>query len=130
MFTITKNLKVSLPEGYKRQKLPFFRKWIEALESGEFKKITEQLANKQHTRFCCLGVLSKIQGRLGTQEEYNETGLDDGNPCSGVLGNEGWFPEDVEVIYKGHLKINLVALNDAGASFKTIAKLIKILWKA
>ena len=39
-----------------------FRKWLQALRSGEYIKATNKLVNIDGTEFCCLGVLANEQG--------------------------------------------------------------------
>lgn len=101
---------------------------------------------------CCLGVLSEIQGRL--TESGSDNGEDSGvlsnsNPCYFALTKcniekdrftgqffsvreqnaSGEFPDTVKVFYKGKQRFDLASLNDNGATFLTIAKLIELLWK-
>jgi hypothetical protein len=50
-------------------------KWVQALRSGEYKQGTTLLYNKEQNTYCCLGVLSVINGvnpnlRKRRGEEY------------------------------------------------------------
>lgn len=66
---------LKIPKGYKRKRIGvMYSKWLRALRSGRYKKGKDHLAVrakrkvkgacKTETRYCCLGVLSKLQGRL------------------------------------------------------------------
>lgn len=134
---LSKYLTVELPDGFKPERLPSFNKWVNALESGEFPQTKEVLCklddNNNPLGYCCLGVLSRIQGRLssnGSDTGYSCTQtLSISNPCYSVIGQSGDFPEGVTVYYKGKQKDDLADLNDSGAKFATVAKLIRVLWK-
>lgn len=136
-----KKLTVSLPTGYTKPSLPWFTEWIEALESGNYRRATGALSravgNDSRTGYCCLGVLSKMQGRL------TECGCDGGsaamtvlsttNPSvkKGLMGTKGSFPKGVKVTDSdGYSYEHLAGMNDRGYSFKTIAGIIKQIWKA
>lgn len=134
---------INVPDNYEKRKLPFFKKWVSALESGTFRQCTGTLCDSKNSRltYCCLGVLSKIQGRLiknnVSYEDKSETdvSLNDDNPCYDVLAGDGTFPCDVYVgrgdgdFYKRAW--SLISCNDdLGLSFKDIAKIIKTLYKA
>jgi hypothetical protein len=152
-----KNLIVELPENFKARPLPFYKRWLKALRSGKFSQTTGTLAKVDEDTnevkgYCCLGVLSSIQGRL--DENGYDGGDTDGvlaksNPCYLALTRPniqhnpfdgtfeshreeeaaGEFPEGVKVVYKGESKKNLAELNDAKATFATVAKVIELLWK-
>ena len=139
---------IKLPANYQKIKLAFFNKWTSALESGKYRQCTGTLCkpndNKKLT-YCCLGVLSKVQGRLfKTEHEYIEHEykfvdgcdsdavgeLDTNNPALQGVGN---FPKGVTVTddYTRYTSSDLASCNDdLGLSFKDIAKIIKTLYKA
>lgn len=133
---------IKLPANYQKIKLAFFKKWISALESGKYRQCNGTLCkpndNKKLT-YCCLGVLSKVQGRL-IKTEYgfidgggcDDVGeLDKNNPTLQGIGN---FPKGVTVTDGSYIYnscSNLASCNDdLGLSFKDIAKIIKTLYKA
>lgn len=126
---------VRLPSGFKKVKLPFLKEWIAALEGGKFRQCSRSLCELKNKRYayCCLGVLSKIQGRL-------KDGLDDGswsilspsNPVYETIGEQGRLPVGVTVYTDEYDEVNdLVDCNDTlYLSFKDIAKIVKTLYKA
>jgi hypothetical protein len=136
---------VLLPVGYERPKLPWKREWLKALRSDKFKQALNCLCDGRGG-YCCLGVLSLVQGRLiGTNDSDDSTrenALSYSNPCFPVLKGLGYFPEGVHVHVKGQKakKMDCLAgVNDCGesgngqykhtANFKQIASLIHLLWK-
>jgi len=134
-------MKVNLPKGYERIELPFYDEWIEALESGEYKQGIGELTLPDGC-YCCLGVLSKIQGRLTPFMAYQHRDggsdgptrvLADSNPCYPVLCDSGMFPEGVTVSHSNGKNafraVSLMELNDRGATFNQIATVIKTIWK-
>jgi hypothetical protein len=154
------NVLVSLPSDYKKSKLPGLTAWVTALNSGNYRQNGSSLCKKLSTGklgYCCLGVLSKTQGRLITSSSskyekgdgtdvYNldELYLASDNPVFNILGSQGYLPKDVfvNVYNKKELAIDgtpvfhyndaesLIALNDdLNLSFKDIAKVLKILYK-
>jgi hypothetical protein len=138
---ISDNIIVLFYEGYKRIKLPLKRKWLTALRSDDFKQGQRLLCNSAK-EYCCLGVLSKLQGRLtedgkdGIIIEHGENiaprnVLGDDNPMRSVLKAIGVFPDgvSVKIISKMLEKRDLAALNDEGVSFKDIADIIHAIWK-
>lgn len=78
------NLYVELEEGYKKAPLNGFNKWIESLKVE--RKCIEALAESHSmgTKYCCLGVASKMQRRL----KY-ENGYSDNDPEKGMSSNGG-----------------------------------------
>lgn len=154
------NVWVSLPSDYKKIKLPGLTAWVTALNSGNYRQNNSALCEKLSTGklgYCCLGVLSKTQGRLisfgshtnkkgdGTYEDNaDEYHLSRNNPVFDILGCHGELPKNVFVntYNKTELEIDgtpefhcddaesLVALNDdLKLSFKDIAKVLKLLYK-
>lgn len=132
-FKSTKNnslVEITIGTGYKKTKLPFFKKWTEALESGKFRQTRGRMraSGNKCVKYCCLGVLSKIQGRLSDKVDVGTLDLD--NPCSTVFSDNGQFPSEVSVWVDGLNASSLVALNDDfDLSFKDISKVIKTIWK-
>lgn len=95
-------------------------KWTEALRSGKYKQGRTKLCANEC--YCCLGVLSHIQGRLtknGEDEPYYDVAL---------------LSVNNDFHYLNHLNIasnweciegySLAALNDRGVSFSQIADII------
>lgn len=107
------------------------QKWVEALESGEFKQCTGRLKKYKYlpdhieSKYCCLGVadevcdLGEYAGETTLRHVYTGLGLYD--PEGGFKGNS-----TIKVIDKGNEYSSLVLMNDKGKlSFKTIAKMIR-----
>lgn len=131
-----------IPEGYERPKLPWKRKWIAALRSGKFNQTVRKLFDG--VGYCCLGILSKIQGRLfgntDTTDSPSQSALSCSNPTFGVLKGLGVFPEEIRVTLKGYGKgdgfdfkltpiDSLATLNDKKVNFNQIASVIHLIWK-
>jgi hypothetical protein len=141
----TNKYELALPEGYEKQELPYFNEWVEALESGKYKQGEGVLCGKkgEELQYCCLGVLSKIQGRLVQNPENQDIygdgkdvcGLSLDNPCFTAIYNIGSFPDGVFVIIpetadKVAVRARtLAACNDNRLNFKEIANIIKQIWK-
>lgn len=154
------NVWVSLPSDYKKIKLPGLTAWVTALNSGKYRQNNSLLCEKLSTGklgYCCLGVLSKTQGRLISLASYknrkgdgtdadnaDEYCLAKNNPVFNILRCSGELPKNVVVnaYNKKELEIDgtpafhcddaesLVALNDdLKLSFKDIAKVLKLLYK-
>lgn len=132
-----KTVKVLVPIGYKKISLPMFEEWISALESGKYRQTKETLCETKNKRYyyCCLGLLSRIQGRLkngcdGVNGETIMLSVD--NPLYSFLTNTGLFQGCVQIHSKGRVMVEadvLSHLNDLGLTFKEIAKIIKVFWK-
>lgn len=104
-------------------------KWVKALRSGKFKQAKGELridgprGGKSH---CCLGVLCEI-----TNSNYNA--FAGGVPeavkrKTGLQSTMGSIDDDL----RGELDTDcysLAEINDQGASFKKIAKIIEKNWK-
>jgi hypothetical protein len=138
---------VNLPKNFKKVKLPFFQKWVNALESGEYRQCKNELCTPHNKKlsYCCLGVLSKIQNRLEKDEDglmrdtlhkgESQGALYKSNPCYSVIGKNGKLPKNVKVLNSldslpfdegtSLMKCN----DDLGLSFKDIAKIIKTVFK-
>lgn len=100
------------------QKLPpeIKTQWLEALRSGKFPQGKHMLCT--NGCYCCLGVLSHIQGRL-TPSGYDgttDTVLCHDNPLNWV--------NDVRVAVADG-PITLIGLNDNGMPFTQIADIIE-----
>jgi hypothetical protein len=122
--------KVITPEGYQKVELPYFNEWIAALESGKYMQTRETLCSGG--KYCCLGVLSKVQGRLSAAgyDGLSINVLNDDNPCFPQLNSHGQFPLGVKVITpQGSTLYMLTSCNDAGLPFEEIANIIKQIWK-
>lgn len=103
------------------QKLPpeIKSQWLEALRSGKFLQGKHMLCTGNLIKqYCCLGVLSHVQGRL-TQSGYDgitDTVLCHNNPLN-------WL-NDVRVA-DADGAITLIGLNDNGMPFTQIADIIE-----
>jgi hypothetical protein len=147
---INNKLQIELDDDYQAPPLPYFNKWITALRSGEYTQGKGMLC--RNGEYCCLGVLSKVQGRLFEHkivERSNEPGtifsdgekslrtyyeLNEDNPCVDALDATGVFPIGCTVLLDfGGPNLTPVAsltvLNDNGVSFEDIAKVIEAVWK-
>ena len=137
----TETYELIIPEGYQKKELPYFKEWTEALDSGSYSqgsgKLCQTLSYLEEieTRYCCLGVLSKIQGRLNANNkdgsDFDSTYyLSFENPNYRFLGESGTLPAGIEIKNANGKKIhNLVDLNDNGLPFSEISKVIKEIWK-
>jgi hypothetical protein len=128
---ISDNITLLTPDDYQKQELPYFNEWVKALESGEYKQTRAYLHIVTNNSYCCLGVLSKVQGRLsaagydGDQTSY----LARDNPCYKQLASTGAFPVDVTIQHPSLAIKSLVSCNDNGIPFNEIAEIIKHIWK-
>lgn len=111
--------KIKLPPGIKAQ-------WLAALRSGDYKQGADYLCRDD--QYCCLGVLSKLQGRLtpGTFAHH------DGDPKkvsapSMILcrSNPFYFLMDYQVLRNEDIYYYLETLNDEGVPFSTLADIIE-----
>src|SRR5688572_27204458 len=120
---------IEFPPNYVKPILPGRDEWTAALRSGKYPQSKNELKNEMG--YCCLGVLSKIQGRLVYSGELctwldkdTEMYLSRDNPAA-ILGGNGDFPVGVMVRdNRGHLQCNLAHCNDSGFSFGEIAEII------
>jgi hypothetical protein len=95
-------------------------KWIEALESGEYKQGKGTLCSAPDGAYCCLGVLERVAENdvepygFPSTAFYTRNGIEDGDrtesSLSGVVVAVASF---------------LAERNDMGMSFPEIAKLIR-----
>jgi hypothetical protein len=122
------------PKGYEKKELPYFNEWVKALRSGEYKQGVGTLF--RDNKYCCLGVLSKVQGRLTAEgSDHNSTTagwLSHTNPCNSAFGSWGSFDEGVWLFLEDRKEglTGLTDVNDAGATFEEIATIIETLWKS
>lgn len=133
MFKPMTKYTLKLPKNYKRKSLPFYREWLAALKSDEYNQGEGSLVDGKS--YCCLGVLSKIQGRLKNRRDGNSsdacTGvLSDDNPCYKVFNRAGEFPSRVKLFIADDTIDALTGCNDNGLTFKQIATIISRVWKA
>lgn len=130
-----KNGKIlTLPEDYRKTKLPFFDEWVAALKSGEYKQGRRSLCSDTDgdKKYCCLGVLSQIQERLLIDKDGRYTdmgamgGLNRDNPCFSQLQHYGTFP-GARCDDWG----SLASINDSREfSFEDIAEVIEHIWES
>jgi len=110
----------------KIQKLgPNQRKWLKAIESGEFKQGKHELRSITD-RFCCLGVACELFKTKTTRIERRV----DNYAYNGSAGAAPPFVSRALSLADGlgtqiDRKGSLAELNDAGKRFATIAKLIR-----
>ena len=94
------NYTITKPEGYEKVPLPGLNKWAEALKSGKYEQGRGWL--RDGSKYCCLGVLCEVQGRLKEHREsgmeaWGEGVLSESNPAFGQLKYEGHLPSGVAV---------------------------------
>lgn len=116
---------------------PCQTRWLEALESDKFPQTNNTLRRKDTdghvTGYCCLGVAVEVcnlleQDDLSLAHTYFNVGLRDREGYS-----DSYAPElyaDLELLRPGmwgreRRGISLTMLNDAGVSFKDIARLLR-----
>lgn len=126
------------PEGYKPLPLPYRNAWLSALRSGEYEQGKHFLMRETDasTCYCCLGVLSKIQGRLtpdgwDAQEPTPKTAeeLAYDNPCFPTFRfGDGTFPHKCYAQLEKSKCSSLASCNDNGLSFLQIADIIEQLY--
>lgn len=119
-----------IPEDYKKIPLPYFKEWTFALESGLYNQGHSILCqiDEDFVCYCCLGVLSKIQGLLTEKGDCDDKifYLSEKNPNYPLLYGTGQFPSGITLDSPGiH---SLADLNDCGFSFLEISKVIKEIW--
>ena len=130
---------VEYPAGFTKPVLPGKAEWVKALRSGEYKQGRSCLMDEDGC-YCCLGVLSKVQGRLNSYGVDGGTGyggssvtLSHDNPLRKWLKQAGGFPNG------GHVQgvdsngderpyNELAAMNDNGYTFEQIADVIDAFW--
>ncbi len=137
------NYTLTLPDNYVPPPLPGGKQWVEALRSGLYQQCTGQLCDG--TGYCCLGVLSKVQGRLTPRQDLPLSQSKDGsvgssngaflilaedNPLFPALRGSGMFPSaGIKVTIEANDKPReLSGLNDAGLTFPQIADIIEAVW--
>ena len=91
---------------------------------------------KNEGKYCCLGVLCKLRGTLTKGEGWfdmpggSEEELSEDNEMHQFLGNAGDLPEKVEVSIDDDKYYSLAKINDeSGLGFKSIAAIIRTIWK-
>ena len=104
-------------------KIPY-KKWVEALRSGDYKQTKETLKGELpegRVGYCCLGVLAEIMGYELEVEPYVGDGQGD------LYEEEG--PKHIYENFKDSIGACLVdelmTHNDYGMSFKEIADIIE-----
>ncbi len=101
-------------------------KWLAALRSGTYKQGIGLLCANDH--YCCLGVLSKLQGRLTADAEsfYDEDQSKAFPPTMSLCySNPLHFLMDYCALRHEDKSYNLAALNDSGVPFSTLADIIE-----
>lgn len=129
---------VIAPDDYVKPKLPWGTPWVAELRSGKYRQCTGALCNGEG--YCCLGILSKIQGRL--KRPGRSLWLDGDiagplskrNPIATIIGEAGSFWVYNRVIVRGKsdttLKyLTLACMNDNGFPFSIIADVIEAVWE-
>lgn len=126
---------ITFPDNYVKPVLPMKKEWLEALKSGKYLQGKDSLC--QDEKYCCLGVLCEIQGRLGDPSinGYRSDGnsglfLDPENPIVKLYPAfyQGGFPEGVIVDHDLGESTTLSHLNDWGVPFTEIAEIIDQIW--
>lgn len=114
---------------------PNQEKWLQALESGEYKQGKKKL--RVEDRFCCLGVACEISGMVERVITYKPSkGIFQGAQIYSYDGNAAGLPDSVTEwlgLYDslGYPKpeyrslMSLYEINDNGAPFSTIVETIR-----
>lgn len=148
------NVTVEIPEDFQRVKFTGVNEWTKALRSGKFKQgvgklcvLKSKMNRPENAEYCCLGVLSKIQGRLQYDEladnfydldEEPQAGesLGSSNPLCDITAETmgdlqdsfdiscSISPEESASITCG----SLADLNDEGVPFRTIADILDLVF--
>lgn len=122
-------MNMKIPENIKKM-------WCEALRSGVYKQHRGGLANDYVHGFCCLGVLCDLAVREGiTEKRRRDENGDVWYGGAGVVPRASELPIDVQMwanigplgLFGDPIGIfsSLAELNDSGASFHEIAKIIE-----
>lgn len=129
--------KVILPENYVKPAWPGRNEVIAALKSGNYEQGTGKL--RFNDKFCCLGVICELQGRLkpgvgGSDFQYGDAGntaaLFPDNPLYSLLGAAGYFPEGAYVKGTVFQTKSLMGCNDTlHLTFLEIAEIIEQIWE-
>lgn len=99
------------------------RRWVRALDSGNYKQTRGKLHDNQDNSFCCLGVLCELAALEGVIPPYDESaGYDHNHVCLppkvmqwvGLQSSWGNFGAE-----------ELARKNDEGAPFSEIADIIE-----
>lgn len=113
------------------------RAWIEALRSGEYQQARETL--RVNDEYCCLGVACDISG-LHQWERLDETSIYTYDEHHNILPltviawmeldiHENWGSLQGDRSGDRGLLLDLITMNDSGASFEEIADHIEIYFK-
>ncbi len=111
-------------------------KWVKALRSGEYEQ-GKYVLRTTDGRYCCLGVLCKLEPSLEWNEE-RRTCDGDYLGLSGkakelfeIRGSEGFFdptrvkwPDSIPT--ESRFRASLAGLNDTGVPFRAIADFIEL----
>lgn len=135
-----KKYTLEIPKGYKKIPLPGRDEWLKALRSGKYKQTDGALRKQEEyndeCQYCCLGVLSKIQGRLTDEgcdlfeREDGDSVLHPTNPFYSIFEECGYLPENVKFIDDRDVEhISLTTINDHGYTFTQIADVIEAVWE-
>lgn len=114
---------------------PLQTKWLDALESGQFLQTDGELRAEDSDgkmRYCCLGVANEVC-QLG--ENWNDPVLEDTFSELGLFDSNGSTRKGVDLAGELHYKLTfsekneqkrtLTQLNDNGASFREIARILR-----
>ena len=134
---------LTLPDDYKKIPLPGLTEWTAALRARKDRGEEYLFHNG---KFCCLGVLSQLQGRITLDgrdmdpgvdpddlcEVPDESTLSAGNPLFDILGHEGSLPYGATVDGPTGLSgCDLTGINDnleQGAGWEIIPELLEHLY--
>lgn len=125
--------KINIPTGYQKTALPGLTEWIAELSSG-LPQTKSRL--RSNDGYCCLGVLSKVQGRLKLSDmvyvdkhESQSGCLSRENPLTPYIGMHGQLPIDVSVSNGNSSAFYLTECNDElGMTLPEIGELLNMLY--
>lgn len=97
-------------------------RWVEALRSGKYKQ-GQGVLRSATDRYCCLGVLSEVEGRLlRRRSDTDEIEIWTDNGKSGCFLEESYW---AAIGGSNPWQIRLSDMNDSGESFYQIADYIE-----
>lgn len=127
---------LDIPKNYEKRPFPFLTPLLKDLRENGDKQGTGALC--RNGKYCCLGRLSLIQGRLIPLDSDNLKGyyqdsksgrtalLAKNNPNFPFIRSDGSLP--VSVVFDGQIAHRLATLNDRGFSFAEIADILEKLF--
>ena len=112
------------------------RKWLAALEGGEYKQASDQLYNPDTKGFCCLGVLQHLllDGKVETckfsiDEPKSFSSFNDPECFDIGVPSKDFYSAFPQLSWVERNQRTLVEMNDRETDFKEVAAFIRKEWK-